>query len=122
MASSLEERLDDIRQMAFLDELVKIAEEAEPKKSGFGKTLRTMSTAAIGGGAGYGVAELLTRKLKFFNPPTGVSESTLRNRTTAARIILPILSGTAVMLADRYRQKLNEEYSKVEGYKGETKK
>lgn len=103
--------MDTCRE-ALLDELVKIAEE--PKKSGFGQALRAMGTAAVGGSVGYGAAELLARKMKFFKEPTP-------GRANAARIILPILSGAAVMLADRYRQRLNEEYSKTPGYKSPTK-
>lgn len=101
-----------ISREALLDELVKIAENTPPKKEGVGKALRAMGTAAAGGAVGYGAAELLARKMKFFKEPT-------ENRARAARIILPILSGAAVMLADRYRQRLNDEYSKTRGYKAQ---
>lgn len=105
---------DVIKKAAFLDELVKIAEEGDhPQSSGFGKALRTMGIAAVGGATGYGAAELLARKMKFFTQP---SES----RARAARIILPILSGAAVTLADRYRQRMNQEYKTVHGH-NETK-
>lgn len=102
--------------MALLDELVKIAEEAPPKKEGFGRALRAMGTAAAGGAVGYGAAELLARKMKFFNPSTATSPEAANSRIRAARIILPILSGASVMLADRYRHHLNEEYKKTKGY------
>jgi hypothetical protein len=102
-----------VERRALFDELVKIAEEAPPKKEhGFGKALRAMGTAAAGGAVGFGTAELLARKMKFFNQPN-------ESRARAARIILPILSGTAVMLADRYRKRLNDEYGKTRGYKAE---
>lgn len=110
MEDEAHEALGKLTKQALLDELVKIAEESPPKKEGFGKALRAMGTAAAGGALGYGAAELMGRNMKFFSQPN-------ERRTTAARIILPILSGTAVMLADRYRQRLNEEYSKTKGYK-----
>lgn len=112
-----------ISHAALLDELVKIAEETSPpKKEGLGRALRAMGTAAAGGAIGYGGAELLARKSRFFHPPpalmTEAQKHTFDNRVRAARIILPILSGAAVMLADRYRQRLNEEYGKTRGYEG----
>ena len=100
----------DINLAALLDELVKIAEDkGDSPRSGFGKAIRAMGVGALGGAAGYGTAELLTRKMKFFSEPT-------KGRANAARIILPILSGAAVTLADRYRQRMNQEYSDVKGY------
>ena len=101
-----------ISPAALLDELTKIAEESASQGGGIGKALRSMGVAAAGGAAGYGAAEMLGRKMKFFNQASP-------ERLRAARIILPILSGTAVMLADRYRQKLNKEYSQVKGYREE---
>lgn len=95
---------------ALLDELVKIAEAPpEQPKKGVTHALRTMGIAASGGALGYGAAELLGRKMKFFQQPN-------EQRARLAKIILPILSGASVMLADRYRQRLNEEYSKTRGY------
>ena len=95
---------------ALFDELAKIAEDGgAPQRSGFGKALRAMGVAAAGGAAGYGTAELLARKLKFFTQPN-------EGRARAARIILPILSGAAVTLADRYRHRMNQEYSRTQGY------
>jgi hypothetical protein len=90
--------------VALFDELVKIAEEKKPSHA-----LRTMAVGAAGGAVGYGAAELLARNLKFFKEPTP-------RKATAAKVILPILSGVSVMLADRYRQKMNEEYKKIRGY------
>lgn len=109
----------EICHAALLDELVKIAENKP--SGGFGSAAKSMGVAALGGAAGYGAAELLGRKLKFFNqvqaPTTEAAKKILDRRLTAAKIILPALSGTAVMLADRYRKKLSDEYSKVKGYK-----
>lgn len=110
-----EERL--IRQEALFDELVKIAEESA--NYGIGHSLKVMGTAAAGGAIGLGAAELLGRKLKFFNPSTALTPKSHSNRVLAARIILPILTSTAAMLADKYRQRLKEEYSKTKGYKAE---
>jgi hypothetical protein len=98
------------QRVALFDELAKIAEEGDTRqRSGFGKALRTMGVAAAGAAAGYGTAELMSRKLKFFTQPN-------ESRARAARIILPILSGAAVTLADRYRQRMNQEYSRIHGY------
>ncbi len=106
-----------ISHAALLDELVKIAEEAPPKREGMGRALRAMGTAAAGGALGYGAAELAARKMNFFNPSTATTPDMASSRLRMARIILPILSGASVMLADRYRQRLNEEYRKTHGYK-----
>lgn len=100
MIPYLDERF--IKRAAFLDELVKISEE-QTQPGGFGRALRAMGVAATGGAAGYGAAELMSRKMKFFTQPN-------ENRARAARIILPILSGAAITLADRYRQRMNQEY------------
>ncbi len=101
-----------ISREALLDELTKIAsDEEQSNKKGFGKALRAMGVAAGGGALGYGAAELLARKMDFFKTPTS-------GRASAARIILPILSGAAVTLADRYRSSLDREYGDVKGYEG----
>ncbi len=121
MASSLVERPDKeslIRQDALFDELVKIAEETNSARYGIGHSLKAMGTAAIGGALGFGAAELLGKKLKFFDPSTATTPKAHNNRVLAARIILPILSSTAAMLATKYREKLKEEYSKTRGYNG----
>lgn len=104
-----------ISHAALLDELVKIAEETPPKK-GVGRALRAMGVAGGGAALGYGAAELAARKMKFFNPATASTPEMANSRVRLARIILPILSGASVMLADRYRQRLNEEYRKTRGY------
>lgn len=104
-------KTDKVKRAALLDELVKIASEKEaPKKRGIGGALRTMGVAAAGGALGYGAADLAAHHMKFFTEPNEA-------RARAARIILPILSGAAVTLADRYRQRMNKEYKKVTGYK-----
>lgn len=109
-----------INREALLDELVKIGEAANPtqpaqqKKKGFGQAAKAMLVAGAGTALGYGAAELAARKMKFFQPPG--SPEVLAKRVRAAKIILPILSGTAVMLADRYRQSMNKQYEQVKGY------
>jgi len=110
-----------IRHAALLDELVKIAEEGGQSQSGgIGKALRAIGVGAAGSAAGYGAAELLARNMKFFNQAQGSSvgaaNATLDRRVRTARIILPILSGAAVTLADRYRHRLSREFSQVRGY------
>lgn len=124
MNGSHEAQLGDITKRAFLDELVKIAEEApEQQKGGFGKALRAMGVGAGGLALGYGLSELAVRKMPFFNAPPphlppDVAQKLLAQRATTRKIILPILSGVAVMLADRYRQKMNDEYRQVRGFSG----
>lgn len=93
-----------VKRAAFLDELVKISEE-QTQTGGFGRALRAMGIAATGSATGYGAAELMARKMKFFTQPN-------ESRARAARIILPILSGAAITLADRYRQRMNQETKK----------
>jgi hypothetical protein len=118
--------MNSIMKVALFDEIAKLAEE--PKK-GLKPALRAMGVAAVGGGLGYGVADLMSRKMKFFNQiqmPAGTplehAKKTFSRRITGAKVLLPLLSGTSMVLADRYRKKLNEEYSQVRGYKDPFKK
>jgi len=118
-------QLADTTKRALFDELVKLAEQApaEPKKHGLGKALRAMGVGAAGLGIGYGLSELAVRKLPFFQAAPAslapeAAQALLAQRATARKIILPILSGVAVMLADRYRQHMNEQYRQVRGYNG----
>lgn len=114
--------LGDTTKRALLDELIKIAEEVPKQKGGIGKALRTMGVGAGGLALGYGLSELVVRKMPFFNIPPhlppDVAQKLLAQRATTRKIILPILSGVAVMLADRYRQKMNDEYGQVQGFNG----
>lgn len=116
---------------ALFDELVKLAEQspADPappapsQKAGVGKALRAMGVGAAGLGLGYGLSELAVRKLPFFSAipshlPPDAAQKLMAQRATARKIILPIMSGVAVMLADRYRQHMNEQYQQVRGYSG----
>lgn len=105
---------------SLFNELTKIAEQT-PSPTGERKrsilpALKAMGVGALGGAAGFGVAELLGRNLSFFKGPHGVDPSVFSKRLSAAKVILPIMGGAAVMLADRYRQKMNEQYSKVKGF------
>jgi hypothetical protein len=104
-----------ISRTALLDELVKIGEESikkeekkDTRRRSIGPALRAMAVGAGGGAIGYALAHLMSQHPFYKNPHPG--------NLTAAKIILPILGGTATMLADRYRQKMNEQYSKVKGY------
>lgn len=101
---------------ALLSELVKIGEaSSEPKPKGsVGKALATLGIGAAGLGLGYAGADLLSRKMRFFQEPTP-------GRAKAVKIILPILSATGAMLANRYRQSMNREYSTLTG-NGDTQK
>jgi hypothetical protein len=94
-----------------LDELVKIGEAAEAKKGPMGAILAGGAGTALG----WGAAELMGRKMKFFSQvPT--SPAVLDKRVRAAKFILPILTGAAGILADRYRQSMNEHHRQVPGY------
>lgn len=111
-----------ISREALLDELTKIGEAAEEPKKGFGHALKTMAVGAGGTALGSGLAEVVGRNLSFFQPPPGGDAAVFSKRLRTARIILPILGGTAAMLADRYRQKMNEQYSKVRGFQDRSKR
>lgn len=88
---------------AVLDELVKIGEDTKSKSH----PLRGVAIGGLGTALGWGAGELATRKMKFFSqPPT--SPQALDKRVRAAKIILPILSGTAAILADRYRGEMKK--------------
>jgi hypothetical protein len=125
MGTSPEGQLGSITKRALFDELVKLAEvpPAEPKKGGVGKALRAMAVGGAGLGLGYGISELAVRKLPFFSTaPSSLApeaaKKLMQQRGAARKIILPILSGVAVMLADRYRQHMNEQYQQVPGFNG----
>lgn len=101
----------EINRAALLDELVKLGEkELTPSKRTL-HILKSMAVGSAGGALGYGIAEFAGRKMKFFQEPTH------ERQQLATKIILPILSGAAVMLADRYRQKMNEQYEVAKGFK-----
>lgn len=125
---SSQEALSADTKRALFDELVKLAEQAptekQPQQKGnLGKALRAMGVGAAGLGIGYGLSELAVRKMPFFNVPPphlppDAAQKLMAQRATARKIILPILSGVAVMLGDRYRQHMNDEYRQVRGYNG----
>ena len=123
------EALSADTKRALFDELVKLAEKApaevqeEPKKGGLGKALRAMGVGAAGLGLGYGLSEVAVRRMPFFNTvPSSLgpeaAQKLMAQRATARKIILPILTGVAVMLGDRYRQHMNEQYRQVRGFNG----
>ncbi len=88
------------------------AQTRPPEKKPVSHALRSMAVGVGGGALGYGAAQLLTHNMKFFNQPNA-------DKAKAVKIILPILSGTSAILADRYRKRLNDEYSKTRGYEGQ---
>ena len=78
--------------------------------------------SSIGGGLGYLLSDQAAKHLSFFKQPNraldpDVAFGQLEKRKAIAKVVLPLLSGTALMLAERYREKMNQEYSKVKGYK-----
>ncbi len=116
--------MSNISRAALFDELVKIGEASAPPiqqpqestpKKGPGHAVKAILTAGAGSALGYGAAELLARKLPYFQAPG--SPEVLAKRVRAAKIILPILSGGAVILADRYRHAMERQYEQVRGYK-----
>jgi hypothetical protein len=82
----------------------------EPQNKGhLGGALLTAVKGAVGTALGAGAAEVIARNAKFLQYPN-------ENSARMVKIILPILSGTAVVLADRFRKKTQESYEKVPGY------
>jgi hypothetical protein len=91
---------------ALFDELSKIAAaETEKPKHDWKQTAWTIGQGALGAGLGYGAVDLAIAKVpavrKFLT-------SSGPNRARAAKVILPIMGGAALMLADRYRKKMDE--------------
>ena len=110
--------MNSVSEASFFDELTKLAEipKSEPEKSrSLMPALKAMGVSAVGGALGYGAAELLSRNLGFLQHAP--DQATLDKRVKMVKIILPILLGTSAMLGERYRNKMNDEYSKVKGYK-----
>ena len=105
------------RYNGLFDELLKMAAEEKEKSKSLAPAMKAIGTAALGTSLGLGASELIAKRMKFFQPPTNPGQ--MNKRLLAARIILPVLAGTSVVLADRYRKKMNEQYSKVRGFQGE---
>jgi hypothetical protein len=104
--------LADFTKLALLDELSKIGAEAQPKPSAGHQVLRALGTAgagALGAGAGLGLGQLITRH-PIFQPSAAEHAAGVLTpgRAVAVKIVLPILGGAALMLADRYRRKMDE--------------
>lgn len=98
---------------ALLDELVKIGEAQDPEKSQRKQSLkRALKSALIVSGGitlGEGLAGVIGRAM-LKNPPTYRTVQT-------AKIILPILTGAAVVLGDEI-QRMRQERNKTDGEKG----
>lgn len=88
--------------------MVKIADaKAEQTQHGFGNTLRAIGVSGLGVGAGYVAADQLARKVPFLRDGhPGVAK--------ASKFILPILSGAAVMLAEKRRRDIQKRYPGTE--------
>lgn len=110
---------DVISRTALLDELVKIGERkkapVKQEKGGITRALAAMGAGAAGMGVGLGLSHVAEKTLPFYNQPHA-------GRIPASRIILPIVGGMAAMMAERYRQKMNEEYSGTRGFGDRNKK
>ncbi len=102
-----------ISREALFDELVKIGEarqEAKTKTKGLRHALKTIGVAGAGAGVGYGAAELIARNMKFFKEPTA-------ERAQMAKVIIPIATGVTALLAGKRFNKIQDELSKVKGYR-----
>lgn len=101
-----------INHAALLDELVKIGEAAEQPsaKSPVREALRTAILAGVGTGIGAAGAGALGQYLAKKPVTSGMVKG--------VKIILPILTGTAVVLGNELRKMKREKYEKVPGWKG----
>ncbi len=102
-----------IDHAALLDELVKIGKKAdrrEPERKPLRHAVGTAILSGVGTGAGMAVAHEVGRYLSKKPPTQGGAQ--------AAKIILPILGGAAVVLGNELRKMKSERYSKVRGYQG----
>ena len=98
---------------AVFEELVKIGEAASSSekaksKSRWGRDVALGILGAAGGaGLGHAAGMLLTNKIApgFFR-----AGNPSQKYINAAKITLPVLGGLGFILADRYRQKLDEKY------------
>lgn len=95
--------LSTVGPAALFDELSKIAAAETPKHT-WKDTARTIGAGVLGGGLGLatvqGLGSIPSVK-RFLTTPT-------KSKQMAAKVILPILGGAALMLADRYRKRMDE--------------
>lgn len=95
---------------ALMDELVKIGEESKKPAGGWKSVGKSIAVGAGGTALGYGAARALEHAFPSLRVPTKTSVST-------ARILLPLLGGASLVLADRYRRLMDESYAQVSGWK-----
>jgi hypothetical protein len=92
-----------------LDELVKIGEDAQKRRSNKQQILnaaKAIGLAGLGTGAGYGLSVGLQKAFpKFFLAKKPVSQKML----SAAKIGLPILGFAGGILGSRYRSEMDKE-------------
>lgn len=103
---------------ALFDELVKIGAAAkkngEPPKRHWAVDVGTgILGASAGMAAGYGLSELLVKAFPNVYNPAKITPG----KAMAAKITLPILGVAGAILANKYRQKLDERYSRAPGWK-----
>ena len=106
--------------VGLLDELTKLAEaQKEPsaspaapeKKPSWWKTVgKDMAVGAAGAATGYGIAHGVEHAFPQLRMPS-------EGRATVARILLPILGGASLVLANRYRRLMDEAMSEAPGWK-----
>ena len=101
-------------QKALFEELVKIGEDAEgyvQQPATWKRVGKGILAASLGSGLGYGGAKALEAAFpKTFSP-------TSDKKVLAARIALSLLGGGSFILADRYRNLMNQLSSKAPGEK-----
>jgi hypothetical protein len=97
------------RRASLLDELVKIGKASESSdRKALKSALGTAAIAGLGIGVGTAGAGLIGHHLA----KQPVTSGTL----SAVKIILPILTGTAVVLGNELRKMKEEKYKKVPGW------
>ena len=89
---------------ALFDELSKISED-QTKKPGWKGVARTIGTGVLGAAAGLGAVQA---GIGFVPPIRRFLTQGGPNKKRMANVILPILGGAALMLADRYRKRMDE--------------
>lgn len=94
----------DRAHAALFDELQKISED-QAKKPGWKDVARTIGVGVLGGAAGLGAVQA---GIGFVPPIRRFLTEGGPNKARLAKVILPIMGGTALMLADRYRKRMDE--------------
>lgn len=105
MTISQDSWLSTVALEGLCDELTKIAaEKAKPSAHTWKDTATAIGSGVLGAGLGYGAVDLAIAKVPVVRKFLTQSGP---NRAMAAKVILPIMGGAALMLADRYRRNMD---------------